>query len=316
MQIFRHYDDLPEECRGSVTVLGNFDGVHRGHQAVIGKALSIAHEYGQKLTVLTFEPHPRSYFRPDDPPFRLTTFRNKAHHLAALGIDQLVVLTFDETLAGMGAEDFIADVLVKGIGASHVVVGYDFCFGRGRTGTPELIRDAGGIDVTVVEPVTNASEEVYSSTRIRDYLMSGQPGHAAAILGRPFEIEARVTEGARLGRTLGFPTANLDLGEYLRPAYGVYAVRVGLEEDGVVRTWYDGVANLGRRPTVDGLKELFEVHFFDFSGDLYGKHLRVALIEFLRREQKFDGLDALKAQIARDCEVARRILGTRAAGAN
>ncbi|MEQ8601759.1 MAG: bifunctional riboflavin kinase/FAD synthetase [Marivibrio sp.] len=316
MQIIHQLADYPAEARGAALALGNFDGVHRGHQAVIGRAARLAEETGAPVGVLTFEPHPVTFFKPDVPPFRLTPFRIKAHQLQALGLDLLVRLTFDRALAELTAQDFIDRVLVEGVGVSELVVGYDFCFGKGRTGTVETLKADGRFQVTVVDPAAGAGGEVYSSTRIRDYLKTGQPGQAAALLGRPFEIEGTVQTGAQLGRTIGFPTANIDLGDYLRPAYGVYAVRAGVSlAAGAEPEWRDGVANWGRRPTVNGIGEVFEVYLFDFEGDLYGADLRVALIEFIRPEEKFDGLDALKAQIAEDCRSARLILDTRAAGA-
>lgn len=316
MQIFREPGDFPTEKRGAVVALGNFDGVHRGHQQVIGQAGEIAQKSGVDLAVLTFEPHPRVFFRPDDPPFRLTPFRNKAHLLQALGVDATICLNFDAPLAGLAAQEFIDRILVTDIGVGTLVVGYDFKFGKGRTGDVDLLRQDSRFKTVVIEPAADAIGEIYSSTRIRDYLTKGEPGQAAALLGRPFEIEGEVLHGAEIGRTIGFPTANLDLGGYIRPAYGVYAVRVGVETGRVGETvWCDGVANLGKRPTVDGLTELFEVHIFDFDRDLYGNHMRVALIEYIRGERKFDGLDALKAQISADCHTARVILDTRAAGA-
>lgn len=316
MQMFTTLEEFPAHLRGAVVALGNFDGVHRGHQAVIGQAGEMAAARGVPLAILTFEPHPRAYFRPDDPPFRLTPFSTKAHQIQALGPDALVCLSFDGALAGLTAEAFIDSILVDALGAGVVVVGYDFRFGKGRTGGVETLRADQRFETRVIEPAAAATGDVYSSTRIRDYLAGGEPGQAAALLGRPFEIEGAVQEGAQLGRTIGFPTANLDLGDYVRPAYGVYAVRAGVETGRVGETvWCDGVANLGKRPTVDGLAEKFEVHVFDFDRDLYRTHMRVALIEFIRAERKFDGLDALKTQIAHDCHAARVILQTRAAGA-
>lgn len=311
MQILRHYTDVPETLRGGVAVLGNFDGVHRGHQAVFEMARGIASKSGVPLVAVTFEPHPRSFFRPDEAPFRLTPFRNKSHHLETLDIDLLMVLHFDEALHLMPAEDFVAEVLVKGLGVSHVVVGYDFVFGHNRGGNTDFLRRAGAenrFDVTIVEPVSAADDQVYSSTRIRDHLRAGRPAEAAVLLGRPFEFEGRVMHGNALGRDLGFPTANLTFGEYLQPAYGIYAVRVGIEgEDGP--QWHDGVASFGIRPTIGEDEEpILEAYIFDFSGDLYGKHLRVQLIDYLRPEIKFDGLEALTAQIEDDCRVAREIL--------
>ncbi len=316
MQIIHQLADYPRERRGAVLALGNFDGVHRGHQAVIGRAGRIAQAEARPFGVLTFEPHPVSFFKPEVEPFRLTPFRTKAHQLQALGLELLVSLPFDRTLAGLTADEFIEQVLVQGLGVGHLVVGYDFCFGKGRTGTVETLKQDGRFTVTVVDPSGSASGEVYSSTRIRDYLKAGEPGQAAALLGRPFEIEGTVVTGRQLGRTIGFPTANIDLDDYIRPAYGVYAVRAGVSPaEGAPSDWHDGVANWGRRPTVDGIGEVFEVYLFDFEGDLYGCDLRIALIEFIRPEEKFDGLDALTAQIAEDCQAARVILDTRAAGA-
>jgi riboflavin kinase/FMN adenylyltransferase len=311
MQILRHYTDVPDTLRGGVAVLGNFDGVHLGHQAVFDQASGIAGKSNAPLVAVTFEPHPRSFFRPNDPPFRLTPFRNKSHHIEALGIDLLLVLHFDESLHHMTAQDFVAEVLVAGLGASHVVVGYDFVFGHNRAGDTDFLRRAGdenGFGVTIVEPVSAAGDQIYSSTRIRDHLRAGRPAEAAVLLGRPFEFEGRVMHGNALGRDLGYPTANLTFGEYLQPAYGIYAVRVGIEEeDGP--GWLDGVASFGIRPTIGEDQEpILEAYIFDFSGNLYGKHLRVQLIDYIRPEIKFDGLEALTAQIEDDCRVAREIL--------
>ncbi len=311
MQILRHYEGVPEGLAGGVAVLGNFDGVHRGHQAVFARAAAIARAAAAPLVAVTFEPHPRSFFRPDDPPFRLTPFRNKAHRLEALGIDLLLVLHFDAALHRMPAADFVDAVLVEGLAASHVVVGYDFVFGHNRGGDTVFLKDAGarkGFGVTVVEPVTSDGDEIFSSTRIRDYLKAGNPAAAAALLGRPFEFEGRVMHGNAMGRELGYPTANLGFGEYLRPAYGIYAVRVGIDRPDAL-TWHDGVASFGVRPTIgEDLEPVLEAYIFDFSGDLYGVHLRVRLIDYLRPELKFAGLEALRDQIADDCARARAIL--------
>lgn len=317
MQIIRHYDAVPRDFCGSVVVLGNFDGVHRGHQAVIGQASHAAKEAGVSLVLITFEPHPRRYFRPLDPPFRLTPFRSKTHYLEALGVDLLVLLNFDEALSQKPAEAFAQEVLFEAFQASQVVVGYDFVFGHQRKGNVALLAalaDAQGIALTVIEPVATADGGIYSSTRIREYLTTGNPGHAAALLGRPFEIEGRVVRGDQRGAKLGFATANIGLEDYIQPAFGVYAVRVG-EVHGNEVVWRSGVANLGIRPTVDGSTPLLETHLFEFSGDLYGKHLRVGLIEYIRPEIKFDDLESLRAQIAEDSETARRLLRTRETGA-
>jgi riboflavin kinase/FMN adenylyltransferase len=309
MRIFRH-DRVGAGDRGAVVAIGNFDGVHLGHQAVIGAAGTLARSLRAPHAVLTFEPHPRQVFRPQDPPFRLTPFRVKARRIEALGVDLLFTLHFDLAFAARSAEDFIDSVLIQGLGVRHVVVGYDFVFGHQRRGDPALLRERGaalGFGVSVIEPVAASGGAVYSSTRIREHLVAGRPGEAAALLGRPWEIDGRVERGDQRGRTIGFPTANLMLDDYLRPAAGVYAVRAGIEEGG--RTvWHDAVANFGRRPTFGGSDLRLEVHLFDFAGDLYGRHLRVALIEHLRPEQKFPGIDALKAQIAADAARARAVL--------
>jgi riboflavin kinase/FMN adenylyltransferase len=317
MRILRHVDNVPDQVRGCVVALGNFDGVHRGHQTLIGAAADDAARLGAPLVVMTFEPHPRGLFAPHDPPFRLTPFRNKAIHLRALGVDVLVVLTFDEAMSRVPAEDFVRTVLVEGLAARHVTVGDDFRFGHRRGGDAALLQRMGeeaGFGVDLVAPVASADGEVYSSTRIRELLVAGKPGQAAALLGRPFEIEGRVERGDQRGRSIGFATANVDPADYMRPAFGVYAVRAGIG-DGEAPEWVDGVANLGIRPTVDGSRVLMEAHLFDFDRDIYGEHLRVAFIEFIRPEIRFEGLDALKKQIAEDCVAARRILRTRAAGA-
>ena len=310
MRVFRH-TTAAEADRGAVVAVGNFDGVHRGHQAVIALGKEMAHAADAPFAVLTFEPHPRSVFQPGAPPFRLTPFRAKSRALEGLGVDLLFTLHFDQDFAQKSAEAFVAEVLVEGLGIKAVVVGYDFVFGNRRRGTAQLLEEEGrqrGFGVKVVEPV-GAAGIVYSSTQIREHLVAGRPRDAAGLLGRPWEIEGRVEMGDRLGRTIGFPTANIALADYLRPAAGVYAVRAALDAPGEPQ-WHDGAANLGWRPTVGGKDLRLETHLFDFDGDLYGKHLRVALIEHLRPELRFSGLDELKAQIAADCEKARAILAS------
>jgi riboflavin kinase / FMN adenylyltransferase len=307
MHILRHPSSLRQAERGAVVAIGNFDGIHLGHQAVIGIAGRLARDAGAPQAVLTFEPHPRSVFQPAGPPFRLTPFRVKAQLLRQLGVEILFSLRFDLALASRSAEDFVRSVLVERLGIRHAVVGYDFVFGNRRRGTAALLVEMGrelGFGVTTVEPV-QAGEEIYSSTRIRHLLEAGKPRDAAALLGRPWEIDGRVERGDQRGRTIGFPTANLLLADYLRPAAGVYAVRAGIGRNGA---WYDAVANFGRRPTFNGTDLRLEVHLFDFAGDLYGRHLRVQLIDYIRPEQKFSGIDALKAQIAADADAARAIL--------
>ncbi len=316
MQLWRHYTNLPETSRGAVVAIGNFDGVHRGHQEIIARAQHQAAEMDAPLGILTFEPHPRLFFAPETKPFRLTPFRVKARLIEALGAEQLFVLTFDHTLAGMTAEAFVQEVLVKGLGVRRIVVGDDFCFGKGRTGNAALLQalgESGGFSVDAVTQILTADAEAYSSTQVRHHLTQGNPRRAAQLLGRYWEIEGRVQYGHQRGRTLGFPTANLPLDQMQRPAFGVYAVQACVD-DGGAPTWRDGVANIGVKPTVEGdHAPLLEVHLFDFDGDLYGQHLRVALVDFLRPEQKFDGLDALKAQIMQDSDQARQALETAAA---
>jgi riboflavin kinase/FMN adenylyltransferase len=309
MRVFRHTTAVGAE-RGAVVAIGNFDGVHLGHQRVIAVAKDAAVAASAPFAVLTFEPHPRSVFQPGAPPFRLTPFRAKSHALESLGVDLLFTLHFDLDFAQKSAEAFVSDVLVTGLGVRAVVVGYDFVFGNRRRGTAALLEAEGqkqGFGVQIIAPVEGPGGVAYSSTQIREHLVAGRPREAAALLGRDWEIEGRVELGDRLGRTIGFPTANIMLDDYLRPAAGVYAVRAGVDE-GTATRWFGGAANLGWRPTVGGKDLRLETHLFDFDGDLYGKHLRVALVEHLRPEQRFNGLDALKAQIAADCDKARAVL--------
>lgn len=310
MRLFRHISSVPADARGAVVVIGNFDGLHRGHQVVIAAARAQADADGRALALLTFTPHPRLFFRPDEEPFRLTPFRAKVRAIEASGVDILFVCRFDAKMAAITADAFVETILQQGIGAAHVVVGHDFAFGNKRGGNSDLLRSKGaelGFGVTIVEPAKDASNQIYSSSVIRQYLRDGQPQRAAELLGRLWEIEGRVLPGDQRGRTIGFPTANIDPGEYVQQARGVYAVRAGVTCGGETQ-WYDGVANLGVRPTVDGSRLLLEAHLFDFAGDLYGRYLRVALVEFLRPERKFDSFEALKQQIAADSQQAREIL--------
>lgn len=310
MHLFRHYEGLPAEATGGAVAIGNFDGVHLGHRKVIERAGLIAREQGIPLGVLTFEPHPRRVFQPLLPPFRLSTLRSKAHLLEALGVDCLYALHFDLEFARRSAESFVQDVLVSGLKVRHVIVGEDFVFGHRRLGDVALLRKLGreaGFQVTCVPPVRDASGAVIASRRIRELLADGKPGEAARLLGRFWEIEGRVERGDQLGRKLGFPTANVALGEHQRPKTGIYAVRAGIDE-GTATVWHDGVASLGWRPTFGGQDLRFEVHLFDFTGDLYGRHLRVTLVGYLREELKFDGAEPLIAQMHRDAAQARALL--------
>lgn len=310
MKIHIGYQGVPEAGRGAVVVLGNFDGVHRGHRAVIDMARTIATAKNWPLAVLTFEPHPRSFFQPKGTPFRLADAATRADLLEAAGVDWLFQVTFDRAFAGLEAEAFVREVLVAGLGASHVVCGYDFVFGRGRSGNTKMLEGLGrtlGFGVTVVAPVRNG-DAAYSSTVIRGFLHEGRPREAAAMLGHRWTIEGEVRGGDQRGRTIGFPTANVELGEFIVPALGVYAVRAGLEGPDGAKVWHPAVANLGRRPTFDKRDVLLEVHLMDFQGDLYGKRLWVEFVDYIRPERKFDGLEALKTQIAADRDRARSIL--------
>lgn len=309
MNIIRHYEKVAPSLQGAVFALGNFDGVHRGHQKVIGEAARAARELGVPLGVMVFEPHPQQFFFPDKPFFRLTPFRAKARLLERLGVGLLAALPFD---AGMSEKDpaaFVGDVLLEGLGAAHVVVGYDFRFGKGRSGDVAALKSLcaqEGVDVTVVEAVRDGGA-AYSSSRIRELLADGKPREAAHLLGHWWAVDSHILHGDRRGRTIGFPTANMALEDHVEPAFGVYAVKVELE-DPPHKGVYDGVANVGRRPTFDKDDVLLEVHVFDFDRDIYGQHAAVSFIDFLRPERKFDGLDSLKAQIAKDSEAARAVL--------
>ena len=307
MQILRGYNGIPDTARGAVIALGNFDGVHAGHRHVVGLAGALAEEVGAPLGVALFDPHPRRFFAPGAPAFRLMSARRRNATLEALGVSQLHVIPFDATLSRMTPEEFVADVLDRGLGVRGVVTGADFRFGNGRagsTGDLERLCAERGIATRFAELQGNGADKV-SSTRIRKAIHDGDMGAAAELLGAPWSVEGPVGHGARRGRTIGFPTANLTLGDYARPPYGVYAVMVGLDGEAPARP---GVANFGKRPTVDGETELLEVHLFDFEGDLYGREMEVAFHDHLRPERKFDGLDALKAQIDADAETARRVL--------
>lgn len=309
MHVIRHTEDMATAERGGAFALGNFDGVHLGHQQVIGRAIAVSEKNSVPSGVLIFEPHPQQYFFPEKPFFRLTPFRAKTRLLEGLGVDVLAALPFDRKMAERSAESFVKDILVGGLGASHIVVGYDFRFGKGRSGDGALLQKMGeelGFGVTIVDEVTNGGE-TYSSTRIRACLNAGDPQGAAKLLGHWWSVETHIVPGEQRGRTIGFPTTNLPLEEHVKPALGVYAVLIEIE-DGPHSGLYQGVANIGRRPTFDKSDVLLEAHLFDFDGDLYGAHAAVSFVDYLRPERKFDGLDSLKAQIALDSAQARECL--------
>ncbi|GAB0115371.1 riboflavin biosynthesis protein [Acidisoma sp. C75] len=296
---------IPPAARGATIALGNFDGVHLGHAAVVRTAH--AARPGAPLAVLTFEPHPREYFRPGDPPFRLTLLAEKAAALAALQVDLLFVLRFDHAFSLQPAEHFVAEILHAQLGASHLVCGADFAFGHRRGGDAAFLAaraESLGIGLSVTPALTDAAGPV-SSTRIRRLLQDGYPERANALLGRAWAIRGVVAQGDQRGRTIGFPTANVPLGRHLEPARGVYATRVRLADG----RSFGGVANIGLRPTVgEGLASRLEVHLFDFAEDLYGQEITVSLLSFLREEQKFPNFAALRAQIMQDAAEARRTL--------
>lgn len=297
---------VPARLRGGIVALGNFDGFHLGHQAVVGRAVARARAEGRPALVATFDPHPVRYFRPDAPPFRLTTLDQRARLFAAAGADAMLVFHFDAALAGLTAEAFIAERLAGLLGAVGVVTGEDFTFGRGKGGNVDVLRTLGpahGITAEAVGAVTLDGEPV-SSSRIRAALQAGDCATATRLLTRPFAIEGEVIHGDKVGRTIGYPTANLNLDRYLRPRYGIYAVRGRLPDGRLL----DGAASLGIRPTFDPPKELLEPFFFDFAENLYGQVIEVELHAFLRGEEKFETIEALKVQMDADCRRAREIL--------
>lgn len=309
MRTHSHWTDLAPADRGASVAMGNFDGVHLGHQAVIAQAAAAGGPLGAPLGIVTFEPHPRQHFAPSAPPFRLMNAEARANRLEKLGVGQLYELPFDSRLAGMDAEAFVAEVLVAGLGVAHVTVGADFCFGKGRKGTTETLRALGarhGFGVTVAELVAFQGLEV-SSTNIRAALAEGRPRDAATMLGHWHRIEGEVIHGEKRGRALGFPTANMGVEALHLPRLGVYAVKVDVLT-GPQAGSYGGAASVGVRPMFGENQPNLESFLFDFSGDLYGQHLSVAFIDYLRPELKFDGLPALMAQIDADCEQARTIL--------
>ena len=299
-------DRTPDALRGAIIALGNFDGFHLGHQAVAGEAIAWARAEGRPAIIATFDPHPVRFFKPDAAPFRLTTLEQRQELFAAAGADAMLVFAFDAELASTTAEDFIAKLMVERLGAAGVVTGEDFTFGKARGGNIELLKTRGaelGLSSRAVGAVM-LDGAVVSSSRIRDALKAGDCETATRLLTRPFAIRGVVQHGDKVGRTIGFPTANLTLGNYLRPHYGIYAVSSRLADG----TRLHGAANLGIRPSFDPPKELLEPHFFDWSGDLYGQEIEVAFHHFLRPEAKFDSLDALTQQMLVDCDQARKLL--------
>jgi riboflavin kinase/FMN adenylyltransferase len=298
-------DGVPERFRGGIVALGNFDGFHLGHQAVVGRAVARAAHERRPAIVATFDPHPVRYFKPDCPPFRLTSLDQRQRLFAQAGADAMLVFPFNGELAATSADDFVR-LLTDRVGAAGVVTGEDFTFGARRGGNVQVLREVGaglGIAAEAVAPVLLGGEPV-SSSRIREALKACDMAIATRLLTRPFAIEGEVLHGDKRGRELGYPTANLELGRYQRPAYGIYAVRIRLDDGNE----HAGVASLGIRPTFDPPKELLETYIFDFDEDLYGRTIEVALHHYLRGEEKFASLDALVEQMRRDEAEARRLL--------
>ena len=297
---------IPQELRGSIVALGNFDGFHLGHQAVVGRAIQRGFHERRPVIVATFDPHPVQFFKPDVPPFRLTTLDQREALFAHAGADAMLVFHFDKALAVTSSEDFVSEVLAKEIGAAGVVTGDDFTFGRGRKGDVPLLKALGeqhGVIAEAVAPVVLGGTRI-SSGRIREALQAGDIGTATHLLTRDYAIEGVVQRGDARGRELGYPTANVELGDYQRPKYGIYAVRVTLDDG----SEHPGVASLGVRPTFEPAHELLEAYLFGFEGDLYGRRIEIALHAWIREERKFDGPEPLAAQMREDEAAARRLL--------
>ncbi len=302
---------IPQALRGGIVALGNFDGFHLGHQAVVGRAVQRGAHERKPVIVATFDPHPVRHFRPDTPPFRLTSLDQRQRLFAAAGADAMLVFEFNAVLAATTAEDFVAELLAERIGASGVVTGEDFTFGKARGGNADVLRELGAAHGIFAETVGAVALDgvAVSSSRIREALKSADPGTATKLLTRPFAVEGVVIHGDKRGKGLGYPTANVELGPYQRPAYGIYAVRVRLDANGKDGgSEHDGVASLGTRPMFDPPTELLEAVLFDWDGDLYGRTIEVALHHYLRPEAKFDGIATLKAQMDQDAAAAKRLL--------
>lgn len=299
---------LPEKLKHGVVVIGNFDGVHRGHQAVLQQALDEAKNENRPALVLTFEPHPRTFFKAETPVDRLTPAAEKAEIFRLMGFDAVVEQNFDAAFCALTAHDFIEKILIQDFAASKVIAGYDFHFGKKRSGTPQFLQQEGqksGFDVRLVEPFIDESGTAVSSSRVRGLLHEGKVEEAAALLGYRYTVTGEVIHGEKLGRTLGFPTANIQLPPETGLRFGIYAVRLRRDNGKL----YDGVASFGRRPTVtEGGRPLLETYIFDFSENIYGETIAVSFFSFLRGEEKFDGLDALVVQMKKDEEEARAVL--------
>lgn len=309
MQIVKGYKAVPAACKGAALAIGNFDGVHRGHQALIAEARSEAALRGKLAAAMVFEPHPRQFFRPHEPLFSLTSLSEKLRLFEMLSLDVAFVIGFDAEIAALTPELFVGDVLVEGLGVSHVVVGYDFYFGKARSGTPDMMRDFGrrfGFGVTIVPPVAEAGE-VFSSSAVRARLSTGDVKGAAKELGHWWRVSGQVTGGAKRGTGMGYPTANIVLAPGTALGHGIYAVRVYLGE-GAGRRMEHGAAYFGQRPTFDNGAPVLEVFLFDFDENLYGRTIDVEFIEFVRPDQRFPSMDALVVQMDKDVQASRRML--------
>jgi riboflavin kinase/FMN adenylyltransferase len=307
VQLIEDWRGVAEGLKGAAVAIGAFDGVHLGHRVVIGAAGQAAQRLRAPLGVITFSPHPRRWFAPDTPPFRLTDDVQQARALETLKVERLYRLPFDQDMAVLSPEAFVREVLVEGLGVRQVSVGFDFTFGRGRAADAQALAMFGvanKFEVQIVAPQTGPDGVKVSSTGVRSALQAGRPELAAAMLGRPFAVRGEVVHGDHLGRTIGFPTANVAMSDYLRPAYGIYAARTRLADG----RRFNAAAYLGRRPTVDGQDERLEVNLFDFDEEIYGQTIETELIAFLRPDHRFNGLDDMTAQIARDVGTARSLL--------
>ena len=305
MDIYTDLSSLPASIKGHLIAIGNFDGVHLGHRALLSKGRNLAASMGLKFGVLTFEPHPRKLFRPDDPPFRITPAPLKHRLLKDCGVDFIVSLDFNWDFASQSAEEFVSDVLVTGLAPKHVLIGFDFRFGQLRKGSSETI-EAAGIPVTEFAPANNAGGQKYSSTAVREFLRTGNIQDANDVLGWEWEVGGQVFHGDKRGRELGYPTANVLLGDVLHPAYGIYATMVNIEGED---EWYPAATNIGIRPMFEVKQGQIEAHILDFADrDIYGKVLRVRPVKRLRGEAKFNSLDALIDQIEQDCRQTRDVL--------
>lgn len=317
MEIFTNWKNAtPCEAQPSTLAIGNFDGMHLGHQALLEHAVELSQEKGSVPAVLSFSPHPRYFFKPDQAPFQLVGADQKIRLLKHFGIKRFFNLPFNSELAQLKAAEFIEQILVNTANVSDVIVGEDFRFGIGREGSVDTLLEASkkyGFKLHIIEPVCNRYNYVLSSTMIRDAIKEGELELANKMLGWPndlgWEIEAEIIHGDKRGRELGYPTANMELGSYLRPQYGVYAVRIAIDDDSFQPKWFNGAANIGVRPMFEIPTPLLETFIFDFDQDIYGKTARVQLVQRLRGEKRFDSLDGLIKQMAKDCDQARKILG-------